>query len=809
MKLIKFAVSFLVTLIFTIVLSLQFGQVPPLGKFLDPFHGFLQNAEGKELSRYNPILNLNGIQQNVSIQYDSLLIPHVFAANDHDLYFAQGYITAMHRLWQMEFLTHVAAGRVSEIVGEQAITFDKSQRRKGMVYGAENMLKLIRKNDKANEIVTAYAEGVNAFISSLNYGRLPIEYKLLNYRPEPWNPLKTTLLFMNMKDDLSGGDGDIENTNLIQLLGRERFDFLYPNHVPGTDPVIPSEKNWDFKPLSLDTPAVALQEGIMIKEVMERPDPDNGSNNWAVSGARTQSGKPILANDPHLGLNLPSIWFVMQLHAPGVNVMGGTLPGMPGVVIGFNDSIAWGLTNATRDVRDWYKIDFVDEERTEYFYDNKRLKTHIDIEEIKVRSGATVYDTIIYTHYGPVVYDRNFSGNKEVQQNFALQWLAHQPSQEIFALYKINRAQNYQQYLGALDYFTSPAQNVAFAAASGDIALWIQGKFPAKWKEQGKFLMDGSRSEFDWQAYIPQSENAHILNPERGFVSSANQYPVDSIYPYYVYNDSYEHYRNRRINAQLSEMGDRITPQDMMRLQNDMYNLHAAESLPLMLDSLDLGQLDAQQKDMYDVLRNWNYQYHIDQTAPTVFEAWWENLYEMIWDEFEEKEKALNLPSTANTWHIMKTYPEDTCFDMVNTTARETLSEVLQLSFNKTEQELAQWENENNKPYTWGAYKSTNIRHLLPPLAPFSRYDILVGGGRHIVSANKKSHGQSWKMVVALGNPMRAWGIYPGGQSGNPGSYYYDNMIDDWAGGEHYPLLYMYNANDRKNAIMVSQTLQP
>ncbi len=434
-----------------------------------------------------------------------------------------------------------------------------------------------------------------------------------------------------------------------------------------------------------------------------------------------------------------------------------------------------------------------------------------DIEEIKVRNASSIYDTVIFTHFGPVVYDRNYTGSEQnhLKENYALQWLAHQPSLEMLAIYKLNRAHNYEEYSDALTIFASPAQNVAFASANGDVALWIQGKFPAKWNGQGKFLMDGSRSEFDWQAYIPQSQNAHILNPERGFVSSANQYPVDSAYPYYVYDDSYEHYRNRRINAQLNEMGNKITPEDMMRLQNDTYNLHASESLPLMLDSLDLAKLSAAQKDLFDMLRNWDYRYDIDKTAPAIFEAWWNNLYTMIWDEFDQENIALDDPSTANTLFIMKNYPEDTCFDMLNTTARENLSEVLQLSFNKTVEDLKQWKEENGQEYTWGAYKSTYISHLLPPLRPFGRYNILVGGGKHIIAANKPNHGQSWKMVVELGSPVRAWGIYPGGQSGNPGSYYYDNMIDDWASGKHYPMLYLYNIDDKRNSIMFSQTFQP
>ncbi len=810
MKVAKFIISFFFTFILTLALSLQFGQVPPIGKFFDPFKGFMRNATGKELD-FDPIENLPGLKNQVLIAHDSLLIPHIFAENDYDLYYAQGYITAVHRLWQMEFQTHAAAGRISELFGGDYLNYDRFQRRKGMVYGARNTLKEALKNDTLKNVLQAYTDGVNAYISTLSYPEFPVEYKLMNYSPEPWTPLKSALMFEMLQENLNGSDMDLENSNLLALLKKDRFDFLYPDRLPNSQPVIPTGTQWNFKPVPIDTPAITFrQEEMVSASDLPAPDPDNGSNNWVVAGSKTKSGNPILANDPHLNFNFPCIWFVNQLNAPEINVLGGSVPGIPGVFIGFNDSIAWGLTNAPRDARDWYQISFTDEDRSEYLYDDKRLKTQTVVEHFKIKGSADVADTIVLTHYGPVVYDRNFptSENKKRLTNFALRWIGHDPSSSMLSSYKVNRAHNYNEFMEGLQYFDSPAQNVAFAAASGDIAMRVQGKFPAKWKGQGKFLMDGSNSDFDWQKIIPNNQNAQVLNPEKGFLSSANQIPVDSAYPYYVYDFNYEHFRYKRINQRLSELGNKITPQDMMTLQNDAYNLRAAESLPVMMDSLDFSALSAEESDAFDLLRKWNFNNDVNLAAPTLYETWWSNLYNLIWDEFADKSWPLYYPSVANTIYIMKNYPGDSCFDQTSTTAKEYLSDLLLASFKNTYKELEEWKTTRNEDYKWGSYRGVYIQHLAR-LKPFSRYDIAVNGGKNIVAANKENHGQSWKMVVALGDNVNAWGIYPGGQSGNPGSYYYDNMVDDWAKGVHYPLLFMKSRSGDRERLIFSQTLQP
>ncbi len=807
MKIFGFVLSLVVTLGLTIALSVKIGSVPPLGYFLDPFHGFWQNAEPEELY-IDPALSAS-VQQPVSVVYDSMLIPHIFAENDYDLYWAQGFVQASYRLWQMEFVTHVAAGRVSEIVGERALEYDRAQRRKGLAFAAENAWQALQKNDTARQMVEAYSDGINAYIDALTYKDYPVEYKLLNYHPEPWNPLKSALLLKYMADDLAGADEDIENTNALKLFGKEAIDRYFPVFLPGRDPVIPTERTWEFSPQPLDTPQITFQENTLYTETIDEPDLDNGSNNWAVSGSRTRSGVPLLANDPHLGLNLPSIWYLVQLNAPGVNVFGATLPGAPGVVIGFNDSIAWGVTNARRDVKDWYKINFTNDSRDEYEFSSRRLKTQQRIEKIKVRGADTFYDTVIYTHYGPVVYDHSFPKESldDVPLDYAMKWVAHDPSMEVMTFYQLNRSQSYGDYVKALEHYRSPAQNFAFASASGDIAMWVQGAFPAKWRGQGRFLMDGSHPEQEWKAFIPKEHNPHVKNPERGFVSSANQIPTDTTYPYYIYDHSYEHFRNRRINSQLSRARG-VTTRQIMDLQNDVYNQKAADILPLMLDSLELSALSAEEQDTYDVLRRWNYRNTVSQSAPAIFRTWWRGLRRQIWDEFISDEITLDPPSDAVTIHLMKHSPNDTIFDSKLTTTAETLNDLIQESFQEAHQSIEKWEEEHGQPVNWGDYKSTSIQHMLR-LDPFSLDNIPVGGGRNIVSANSERHGASWKMVVELGKPVKAWGVYPGGQSGNPGSYFYTNMVSTWAKGEYFPIRFYQYPEDNPTSVMARQTIQP
>ncbi|MGV6830532.1 MAG: penicillin acylase family protein [bacterium] len=803
MKYVKLLLSLVATIGIFYALNTKLGSIPPLGKFLNPTSGIWQNEADEVVSGE---INIPGLEAEVTVHYDEQLIPHVFAQNEHDLYKAQGYLTAKHRLWQVEFQTYAAAGRLSEIVGANAINYDRSERRRGMGHGADQAIAFMEKHDTETlRFVQDYADGVNAYIDQLDPKDYPVEYKLLDYAPEAWTPKKTALLLMYMTKMLAGYDDDLEYTNTLREIGKENFDLLFPDFFDITDPVIPKETDWSF----IDVPQTEapMSEAVLdtITASLDKPNPDNGSNNWAVSGAKSTTGNPILANDPHLGLNLPSIWFVMQLSTPDHNAFGATIPGALGVISGFNQHIAWGETNATRDVIDWYKIEF-NEDRTKYKYDGQWKDVNIRVEEIKVKGQEAYIDTVLYTHHGPVVFDKNFRSDNE-RAGYAMRWIGHDGGNNQKTFIELNKAKNYNDYVSALKYWNAPAQNFVFASTEGDIALWIQGKFANKWEGQGKFLMDGSKPENDWQSYIPQEFNAHTKNPERGFVSSANQHPVDENYPYYVFNDGYETYRNRVINDYFNSK-DQFSVADFKALHNNNYNLKASELVPYMLANMDASSLTAEEKVIYDEMKAWKFNNDLDEVGPSIWRQWYGKLYDMVWDEFESGAVSMTSPYTYQTIQLLKNNGDHEYMDLLETEdKKETAKDLFLLSFQKAAARLQEIKEEEGD-YTWVNYKGTFVGHLLQALPAFSRFDVPIGGDRNIVNATSENHGPSWRMIVEMTSPPTALGIYPGGQSGNPGSKYYDNFIDDWAAGEYHSLNFL-QTNEATEAIIGTQTLKP
>lgn len=808
MRIFKFLLSLAFTVALIYVLDNRWviggNGIPPFGKLLDPFHGFWQNIETDDF-RAPEKLSLPGLKQEVHIVFDSIGIPHIFAQNEEDLYYSQGYITAWHRLWQMEFQTHAAAGRVSEIIeGDAVLNFDRKQRRLGMAYGAEKAAETMLQDEKVSKAILAYTEGVNAYISQLNYKTLPFEYKLLDYKPEKWTPFKMGLLLKNLSQTLNSSESDLEMTNALAVFGKEISDLLYrEDDMPIGDPIVNNPGGWKFNPVRIDSIPPALPTELVNLPVPKEKQKGIGSNNWAVHGTKTASGAPILCNDPHLNLTYPSIWYVVHLQAPGINTMGASLPGSPLVILGFNDSIAWGCTNAQRDLADWYSIKFRDSTMSEYLSDGKWRPTNKKVEVFSLRGGKTFYDTVVYTHHGPVVYDRSYHAGHE-KKHYAFRWLAHDGSKELKTFYELNKGKNYNDYTEALRSWSGPAQNFVFASVQGDIAMRVQGKFPVRRKDEGKYILDGTKTTNEWLAFIPFEHNVHTRNPERGFVSSANQYPADETYPYYIHSDNYEAFRNRRINQVLSSKND-IRPSDMMALQNDNYNLQAAESLPLMLSMIDVPSLKGHERQVAEQLSKWDFFNSVESIEASYYEAWWNRLLYNLWDEVTQAKVSLDMPDDYSTIRLMKTTPEFPLFDIAATPQKETLTEIVKLSFGEALGLISEWENKKSKAPQWADYKDTYIQHLLMQ-EPLSTH-VRVGGNGGIVNAAGKKSGPSWRYIVSLEKGgVKAWGVYPAGQSGNPGSPFYDNLVDYWAKGKYYRLNF-HNTLEKTRSASVYETL--
>jgi len=805
---IKASICIIIPLLLAFSLDTKFGDLPPLLKFLNPFTGFWQNAE-KVSIRKTEKLKLKGTIETVDVEFDDRMIPHIFAKNDHDVYFAQGYITAMHRLWQMDFQTRYAAGRLSEVVGKKAIELDRYQRRMGMVYGAENSLKGMMADPKSSAMLNAYTDGINAYIHSLSKAQYPLEYKLLDFSPEDWTPLKCALLLKQMSAVLAMGSTEFYMTNILKKFGPEITADLFPDYPFREDPIIPAGTKWNFKPLPIPQPPAMFSNMTTANISTKILEEGIGSNNWAISGAKTASGYPILANDPHLNLTLPSIWYQIQLHAPGLNAYGVSLPGAPGITIGFNEKIAWGVTNVAADVLDYYQIEFKDSSHQQYKYNNQWKNTSARLETIKIRGSRNEVDTVIYTHHGPVVYFRKpkkLAMADNVPTGNALRWIAHEKSNELMTFYYLNRGKNYEDYRKALTYYTAPAQNFVFASVDNDIAITANGKFPLKWKDQGKFILDGTDPKNDWQGWIPSDQNPTVKNPERNFVSSANQSSTDKSYPYYINWEFSPYERGKRINDKLKVM-TKATADSIRIMQSDSYSIFAENLLPALIAKVDPAQLNATQKEALILMGKWDKFYAANAVGASVFELWSKRLFYDIWDdEFTIAKIPMRYPSRDRTVELILKDPGSKWFDNVNTPAQENLKDLVNEAFKYTCDSLERKFGPIGKTWAWANVKQTHVPHLAN-IPGFGSKPLMIGGGKSTIDALSESNGPSWRMVIELGKTPKGHGVYPGGQSGNPGSPFYDNMINTWADGKLYDLYLMSSPDDKKDKIISHLTI--
>ena len=688
MRLFKTILAFAVLIALFVVLNNSQGSIPPLGKFMNPFAGFWQN--GEQLDQIEEVLDVKGLREGVKVVWDERQVPHVFAENTYDVYFAQGFLTARHRLWQMEFQTHVAAGRVSEIIGSKAIEFDRKQRRRGLLRAAEQTINFMDKNPETHLILQAYANGVNTWIETLTPASMPLEYKLLNYEPEVWSTLKTALLLKFMAWDLTGRNSEFDLSIIRAELGEAFVNEFYPEDLPRMDPVIPSAKPWRFDPLTPEASPEPFEPQFVRDLRQDEPDRDNGSNNWAVSGKKTASGFPILANDPHLGLKLPSIWYEIQLVTPEMNVYGVSLPGAPAIIIGFNENIAWGLTNAGSDVMDWFEIEFKDNSYTEYMYMDEWIAAEMRVEEILVKDGATVLDTFAITRFGPTVRFGDYQLDNGHPTGLAMRWSAHDPSNEMSAIQGINLAHDRETFFTALEAFDAPGQNFAFAAKDGDIAIRHNGKYPLRGQDQGKFVRAGRDTTGEWRQWIPYDQLPAISNPWRGFVSSANQSPVGKKYPYYMGWEYDDYERGSRINDRLTALSD-IHFNDMQTLHMDNFNKQAELMLPFMIKHLNRDSLSKVETKILDDLNQWNFVSDPHEKAAWVYKQWWLHLEQAIWgDELMIFGELREIPTRSVTAKLLLKQSDLVYYDDINTTEREDRKRIIRRAFHETITDLTE-----------------------------------------------------------------------------------------------------------------------
>ena len=761
-------------------LSIPLGSVPALGPLLNPATGFLQNGNNDQLPVPKGLFT-----QPVEIVLDNHLIPHIFSQNDEDLYRAQGYIHAAHRLWQMEFMSYVASGSVSEIIGEKALEFDKSQRQKGIARAAKRTVSAWKKYPASIKLLNAYVEGVNAYIDQMKPAKHPIEYKLLGYEPNNWSIYNIALFIKHMSDVLCSRNHDIELTNVLDILGQQDFDYCFPEHNPNTRPIIP--KGTIFKANQKIFPSaseeVKMTGSVGNVDFIKSPS-GLGSNNWAVSAEKTKNGYPILCNDPHLPLKLPSTWHISHLNNPDQNVMGVTFAGIPGIIIGFNDDIAWGVTNVGWDVLDWIEVDWIDDSKLKYKWKGQVYDIEIQKEVYKIKNGQALEDEIHYTHLGPVYYSETNG------KDLILRWAAlDDPDRdEMRAFLDLNKAKNVNDYNSALNNYITPAQNFAFASKEGDIALRVQGKLPIREKKYGRFVQN--KNGESWDTYIPNEEVPYVENPPRKYVSSANQVSTDTTYPYYYISGDFRTARGNCINETLDTL-NQIEVDDMKALQLNSYNI---ESKPLL--NAVLKYAGTSQTEKTTILQNWDFRYRGESQAATLFELIKKHINKLTWDEIKTRPTAdkIEYPAVWRLTEIIEDSIDYHLFDIRRTEKKESGIDIINLAIDSAHAEFMSL----GRPI-WSRYRDSEITHILTTIQPFGKYDLTCDGMVSSPNALGKINGPSWRMIVELDEKTRATAIYPGGQSGHPGSRHYDDLFALWHQGEYITLEFEKSKAEMKN----------
>lgn len=809
------------------------GAFPALGRLLDPFGGFWQN--GGRLDRVPPSIALPGLHGEVRLAWDDRRVPHIFAADDHDLFLAQGYVAASLRLWQMDIQALATAGRLAEVAGPSALRQDIFNRRFGLPAAAEAAARAFAADAATREALEAFAAGVNALIREIGRRRLPVEFKILDYRPEPWSAYKCALLLKAMAYALTSFNRDAAMTRLLEQGGRwpAALEGLFPAAPPLVEPVIPPGTAFDFAlrrvadpgrpaaPAGTSGPGIGgarpeagepgdVQSGPLAAPALgppvRRTEPGLGSNNWAVAGRLTRGGHPILCNDMHLELSLPAVWYEIQLAAPGINVRGVAFPAAPLVVAGFNENVAWGFTNGTDDVLDWYRIAFRDDTHAEYLYGGAWRRAEVREERFKVRGGREAVDRVVTTVHGPVVRwpgEPAFAA-MDVPEGAALRWTGHDPSNEFATLNALDRARDYDDYVTALEGWSSPSQNFAFAARDGTIALWHNGRFPLRRPGQGRFVLNGADPADDWAGWVPHDRLPHVKDPARGFVSSANQAAVDATYPCDLGRDFASYERGARIN-ELLRAARAVAPEDMVRMQTDVVDIRARTVVPRLAELLGPAAGTEAEKRSVEELRAWNFEARAASIGPSIFRELWNELERLTWDDEAGGEAGRMVrPASQILVDLIVNDPGSAWFDDQATPGREDLAAIAVRAFRGAVASLEARRGPFGTAWRWGLVKGTEIRHL--GHIPGFGLKLDVDGAGQVINAISTVWAPSWRMVVELGPEVRAWGNYPGGQSGDPGSRFYADRVPDWAVGRSYELVFLRSA-DAPDPRIVARTV--
>ena len=823
--------------------------------------GFLYITR-KPFPQISGTIHVTGLQSAVTVIRDNWGVPHIYAESSHDLFFSEGYVHAQDRLWQMEFNRRVGAGRLSEVLGKGALGNDLFIRAIGWRRAAETDVKLLNKEEL--DVLQWYADGVNAFIVT-HRDNLPLEFTILGltgakFAPEPWTPVDTITWGKVMAWDLGGNwETELLRSRILAKYGEEcgtQFINALWSPYPADHPIIvPTGVAWQ----NLGQGAIA--EAADLRTLLQTIRDEVGSNNWVIAGSRTTTSKPLLANDMHLGIQMPSIWYEVGLHCRTVNancpfnVTGYAFPGVPGVVVGHNDRIAWGVTNLGPDVQDLYVERVNPQNPNQVEFQNKWEDAQAIQESVRMLGKAlpqdfkptdnmkvsydaatnttTVVFTVRVTRHGPIVNDV-VKSLRESRDAVVLKWTAIQPGAGVVpAVLGIDRAQNWDEFREALRHWDVPSQNFVYADVDGNIGYQSPGLIPIRANPakdggasgNGSLPVPGWTGEYEWTGYIPFDQLPSRFNPKEGFVATANHAVVDDKYPYFISRDWDRGYRAQRITDMIRAK-DKLSIDDMKAIHGDNYSVFADQLLPYLKV---LKANTSVQKAALDALVRWDRVTKRDSVGASVFESL---VFHLVNDTFGDDLGKELAEGYVNGGAVQRAAigalfdrPNDPMWNDVATTDQaETRDDILQRAFEDACQELESRLGGNVSQWQWGKLHTATFRNgslgksgISIIEAIFNRGPIATDGTSTAVNNTGYSPKTGERYTVAgvpseryiadLADWTRSLSMHTTGQSGLPYHKHYDDMIDPWRNIQYHPMLWSRSDVD-KNAEGVL-TLQP
>lgn len=748
---------------------------------------WFQHILKRSLPELNGEVSVKGISGEVKIIRDTYGVPHIYAGNETDLFFGFGYAVAQDRLWQIDFFRHLGQGRLSELFGKDFVETDRYFRML-TAPGVQKELPPV-----VVPLFKAFADGINTYITS-HADRLPIEFSFLRYKPEKWTQNDYLAILKVVNWGLSCGfTTDLTAGKIFKKVGEKKFSEAFPAW-PGDGPLI-VPKEYEAITTSADLP---LRVADKVRSLIGFPV-GAASNNWVVSGKKARNGKPLLANDTHLALTNPSFWWEVNLNCPTIHVSGFAVPGVPGIPIGHNRDVAWGITNVMVDDVDFYVEKINPENPHQYWYKDHWENMKVIEEIIKVKGGAPVKTKILITRHGPVVTKPGKDGKETISQRWAY-CDGLQPGKAGIMLVK---AKNVQEVTEALRYWELPSQNFVFADREGNIGYWCCATVPIRPKgDSGMLPVPGWTGEYEWKGYVPFDQRPHLLNPEEGFINTSNNKVVGDDYPYLIGHYWEPMDRVTRIRRLLTAK-DTLTVEDFKKIQHDTYCLLASELTPKFLAVLKKHADNEGFKKAREILSGWNFVMGKESAAACIYEVTFRKMMDNIFkDELGEKLFKRYLKTTMfppRAIRAMFRKGTSPWFDNVNTPRKETMQDIIRMSLDQALSELREKMGKDMDKWAWGQIHTLTFEH---PLGKKKPLDLLFNlgpfpvPGNHL-TVNKKQyqytkpydadHGVSQRMIVDLSNIKGALHVLPTGESGQLKSPHYRDQIPLYLGNGYHP----------------------